>query len=88
MEPGPLTQDNKTTWVSKCEAGKVGGCKGPNYDQLQLLNQAIGRQYGASPQEPPLVISKTLGPLTCDWRTPGVVEKLELPSSDLIFRRR
>lgn len=66
--PGPATADNRPTWEVLCEAGKPGGCKGPDFNELAELNADAGRALGSSPSPKPLVFSELGFPVARTWR--------------------
>lgn len=50
--PGENTKDGKPTFIILCSEGLPGGCKGPNKDQLQEIDQAVGKRLKAKRRMP------------------------------------
>lgn len=44
---GEKTRDGRRTYNVICSAGLIGGCKGPNKDQLKEIDAAAGKRLRA-----------------------------------------
>lgn len=66
---GVNTRDGKPTFNIIYSAGLVGGCKGPDLEQLQKMDKEVGKMVGSKRLAPPLRLAVVTGlPTARSWR--------------------